>query len=166
MEGRGGRGEVLEGANLEQEGELGVPVGHVECAPGPGLLREAVDDTAEDTQALVDVARLAQPLADGAARLLLLAAREVDEVQAAGEGVVHAAPPAVRAQRRDEHAVRAARLPVHARLADVPILRALLQQPQHVRDCTPPPPASRSRQPHAWGSLSIDAVRMYNTGPF
>ena len=98
----------------------------MEAGPAAGVLREAVDHPAEDTQALVDVARLAQPLADGTAELLLLAPREVDKVEAAGEGVVHAATPPVCAQRRHEHAVRAAGLPVHACLADVPVLRALL----------------------------------------
>lgn len=106
---------------------------------GPGglvLLRERVDHAAEDAQALVDVARLAQPLADGAARFLLLAAREVHEVEAARQRVVHAAPPSLGPQRRDEDAVRPARLPVHARLADVAVLRALLEQLEHIRDCT------------------------------
>lgn len=128
----------IEGAHLQEEGELGVTVRNVMwLLPSNSLLlRKGVDHTTEDAETLVDVGSLAEAVTTCPRRLLLLTASQVHQVEAAGEHCRDAIVDLFAANDAGEHTVRSARLAVHARLSNVPVPRALVQQLEHVCHCT------------------------------
>jgi hypothetical protein len=90
------------------------------------VLRQSVDHSPQGAQALIDARRFPHALTGCPGALLLLAARQINQVDAARERRRHAVKGSAALQGAGEYAVRSTGLSIHAGLADVSVLQTLV----------------------------------------
>ena len=92
-----------------------------------GVLRQLVDDLAEIRQALIDFAELLQALALGIRVVDLLAARQVDDVEATcADHLLAVFMNGSRLDEGSEYGVRARADQVHTRRSHMPVMLSVL----------------------------------------